>query len=542
MRRALYLIPAVMLTASLVVAARGVPSYAVAPGSNGLIAFESDRDGDLEIFTIQLDGTALTKLTQNAVADRNPAWSPDGTEIVFTRDAPAAQCAGGASGTCRNVWVMNADGTGELRLTNEPANVADADPAWSPDGSTIAFAHPTNNAGQYYKQIWTVPAASGAPTQLTSAAFASWSPDWSPDGTKIVFTSTREGDAAIFTMNANGSAQTRVTFSGASAPPAFLLGGPSWSPDGTMLAFHGANSATLDVPRLLLANADGSQTATLYDPTGEVYPPSWAPNGNELVVTVNTGSGVSPNMQVYVVVASTGAASVLASSTSTEQNPSWQPTTAPSPTSSPSVSASASASPSASPSASASVSVSASATPPPPPPDGIHVAVTDDLFTPATVDIPRGGTLVFDHLGPSHHSATDATGMLLYDSGVVDETSPPTWYTFEAAGVYPFTCVLHPSMGGRARVPVRAVPAIGPLGKVRTITWATTGLAPAGFVYDVQVRRPGKGWAYLRKGTAFSATSFPADAGKGAYRFRARLRETGVAASGWSQPASIRVG
>jgi hypothetical protein len=168
--------------------------------------------------------------------------------------------------------------------------------------------------------------------------------------------------------------------------------------------------------------------------------------------------------------------------------------------------------------------------------------VTDNLFTPSTVDIPRGGTIVFDHLGPSHHTATDATGMLLYDSGVVDETSPPTWYTFTAAGVYRFTCLLHPEMGGRARVPIGAKPATGPLGKVRTITWATPGLAPAGFVYDVQIKRPGKHWAFLRKGTTFSATSFLADAGKGTYRFRGRLREPGVAASDWSQPASIRVG
>jgi hypothetical protein len=167
--------------------------------------------------------------------------------------------------------------------------------------------------------------------------------------------------------------------------------------------------------------------------------------------------------------------------------------------------------------------------------------VTDDLFTPSTVDTPRGGTLVFDHFGPSHHSATDATGMLLYDSGVVDETSPPTWFTFDAAGVYPFTCVLHPSMGGRARVPVRAAPATGPAGKIRTLTWAG-GYAPAGFVYDVQVRRPGEGWTSWKKAASAPSASFLADAGKGTYRFRARFRETGVAASGWSQPASIRVG
>lgn len=181
--------------------------------------------------------------------------------------------------------------------------------------------------------------------------------------------------------------------------------------------------------------------------------------------------------------------------------------------------------------------LSASATPP----EGIHVEVRDDYFLPAAVDIPRGGTIVFDHLGPSHHTATDGTGMGLYDSGSVDETSPPTWYTFEAAGMYRFVCVFHAHMSGRAYVPVRAAPATGRASRPRTITWAT-GPAPDGFVYDVQIRRPGAGWTPWRMRVVKRAASFRADAGTGRYRFRARLHESGVAASGWSRPAMIEVG
>jgi plastocyanin len=175
------------------------------------------------------------------------------------------------------------------------------------------------------------------------------------------------------------------------------------------------------------------------------------------------------------------------------------------------------------------------------PPEGIHVEVRDDYFSPAEVDIPRGGTIVFDHLGPSHHTATDGTGMGLFDSGSVDETSPPTWYTFEAAGLYPFVCVFHPQMSGRAYVPVRAAPATGSPSRARTITWAT-GPAAVGFVYDVQIRRPGSGWTSWRLGVVKPGASFRADAGTGRYRFRARLHEPGVATSGWSRPASIEVG
>ena len=174
-------------------------------------------------------------------------------------------------------------------------------------------------------------------------------------------------------------------------------------------------------------------------------------------------------------------------------------------------------------------------------PNEVQVEVTDFRFTPASVVLPRGGTIVFVHLGPSHHSATDATGMLLFDSGSVDETSPPTSYTFEAAGVYPFVCTPHPFMGGRVSVPVRAAPASGSATRARTVTFAA-GPAPDGFAYDVQVRRPGDGWASWKRGVSEPSASFTADAGEGTYRFRARLREIDVASSRWSEPSSIRVG
>jgi plastocyanin len=174
-------------------------------------------------------------------------------------------------------------------------------------------------------------------------------------------------------------------------------------------------------------------------------------------------------------------------------------------------------------------------------PDEVHVAVTDFRFTPANVALPRGGTIVFDHMSTTHHSATDATGMLLYDSGSVNDTSPPTSYTFEAAGVYPFICTPHPFMGGRVSVPMRVAPATGSLHKARTVTWAT-GPAPDGFVYDVQIRRPGSGWTSWRSAAVEPSASFLADAGTGTYRFRARLHDPGVAASRWSQPAAIEVG
>lgn len=177
-----------------------------------------------------------------------------------------------------------------------------------------------------------------------------------------------------------------------------------------------------------------------------------------------------------------------------------------------------------------------------PPPDATHVDVVDTRFDPSTVSISRGGTVVFDFVGPSHHTATDSSGLGLYDSGSVGPGGPSTSFTFQAAGVYPFTCTPHPFMGGRVTVPMRVAPRSGSMHEAFTVTWAAVE-AWDGVFYDVQVRRPGKVWKAWRTGVTTRLDSFIPGAGKGRYRFRARLRDPGLGeASRWSAPAAVDVG
>jgi plastocyanin len=175
------------------------------------------------------------------------------------------------------------------------------------------------------------------------------------------------------------------------------------------------------------------------------------------------------------------------------------------------------------------------------PSDAVHVDSLDDFFTPSTVDIARGGSVSWDFTGENHHSATDGTGLGLYDSGVVPGGAPSISFAFPAAGTYPFVCILHAQMVGRVHVPVRAAPARGDLRRRFTVTWAAA--APAdGDVYDVQIRPPDGGWKGWRIGVSALSHAFVQDAGSGSYRFRARMRDaaTGKAAD-WSLPTEIRV-
>ena len=199
------------------------------------IAFQSDRDGNFEVYVMNADGSAQTRLTGNSAFDGVPGWSPDGTQIAFTSDRD-----GNAE-----VYVMNADGTAQTRLTTNPGS--DGGPVWSPDGTQIAFS----SAGIKVMN----PDGSGQ-TALTSGANDS-QPDWSPDGSMITFDSPQDGDFEIYKMNADGSNQTQLTAN------TVVDAGPAWSPDGAKIAFYTDRFNTVGFTEIYAMNADGSAPTNL---------------------------------------------------------------------------------------------------------------------------------------------------------------------------------------------------------------------------------------------------------------------------------------
>lgn len=162
----------------------------------GKIAFASDRDGNFEVYLMDADGGGQQRLTENPAEDYSPAWSPDGKRLAFvsTRDGNA------------EVYVMNADGTGQTRLTNNTAS--DLRPAWSPDGTRIAFV--TNRDGN--DEIYTMGPDGLNQTNLTHSQGDDSSFSFSPDGSLIVFSSRRDDDQfQLYVMNFDGTGVSRVT-------------------------------------------------------------------------------------------------------------------------------------------------------------------------------------------------------------------------------------------------------------------------------------------------------------------------------------------
>jgi tol-pal system beta propeller repeat protein TolB len=218
-----------------------------------------------DLWTMNDDGTRKRRLTwTKKIGETAPAWSPDGTQIAFAVTSPGHQ----------GIWLVRVDGHGRRQLTVG----ADTHPSWSPDGSTIAFSRSGVNFPE--PQIFVVPAAGGAATDLTDDATSAYvDPAWSPDGSRILFSSDRTdpNQLDLWVMNPAGSGIARVTNT-----PSRSEFGPAWSPDGRKIvysgygSFHGASSSQLYVSR-----TNGTGRRTLTHACGECAivndDPSWQP-------------------------------------------------------------------------------------------------------------------------------------------------------------------------------------------------------------------------------------------------------------------------
>lgn len=336
------------------------------------LAFQTDRDGDDNIYTMQANGALQTPLTANHASDLEPHWSGDGRQIAFSSDrdgsfdiylmsdsgadqrvlAPfdaddrqprwgpvpvpsvdeLAMSAGLLSGL-RNLYIVSATGAQRSQITDSRAS-DDTMPAWSPDGNWLAFA--SNRTGQYDIYVIPAPARPGSPRpargadadrgaealRLTDHPGPDMHPEWSPDGTQIAFEARRdEGDWDIWVMKADGSDARNLTPDQNADD-----GNPAWSPDGKRIAFSSNRGGNFDIYVMPAPGAeagDAGEPARLTRGRNDDFYPAWSPDG--ALIAFRSSSATTGQQQIDIVRSDGQPFRMLSSGQANDDMPAWAP-------------------------------------------------------------------------------------------------------------------------------------------------------------------------------------------------------------------------
>lgn len=190
------------------------PTPTPLPGAT-LVAFETNRDGNAEIYVLDTVTGELVNLTRHPAEDHAPTWRPDGGALAFESHRDGNW----------ELYVLDLATAQLARITDHPAY--DGAPAWSPDGMQLAFeSYRDGNL-----EIYITDTAGGAARRLTDNEAGDYGPAWSPDGQEIAFTSWRDKNKEVYAVSAEGGDPRNLTQNAGDDED------PAWSPDGEQLAF-----------------------------------------------------------------------------------------------------------------------------------------------------------------------------------------------------------------------------------------------------------------------------------------------------------------
>lgn len=250
-----------LYAAAGVLSVLGTPQQAAAPG---VIAFVGRKGAQTDLFTVKPDGSDLTQLTQDLAQESEPAWSPDGSRLAYISAVEDPQ----TRALSFYVYVVAANGSNRVQVTNEPIEPTSS-VDWSPDGSRLVFER-TFGVGKGIN-VCAVNADGTNPARLTNDPNNDQDPVWSRSN-KIAFLGTRApGGRGLYSMNPDGGGIQPILVNAG-----LVYGPPRWSPDGTRIAYNNPGRGGITI-----ALANGSQPNAIGEASPD--PAEWSRDGSKVV-------------------------------------------------------------------------------------------------------------------------------------------------------------------------------------------------------------------------------------------------------------------
>ncbi|NNK11531.1 MAG: DUF5050 domain-containing protein [Flavobacteriaceae bacterium] len=272
---------------------------------SGTIAFNTNRDGNKEIYLMDVEGKNLRNITDNPAMEYGPSWFPDGDKIIAYSNRDGNP----------ELYYFDLKKDTSIRITEDPAD--DVLPMVSPDGSQIVFM--SNRNGES-RSVYKMKIDGSDIEALTNNADYEESPSWSPDGEHILFTrqlrdlndTTHAANGEIFRMKADGSEVNRITNKSG------YDSGAVYSPDGKHIAFYGPEGNNFEI---FLMDKEGGNIKNITSDTLDCYSPSWSPDGKWIAYTAGTAN----NYDIYIINLENGEKRRLTNTEIRNESPAWAP-------------------------------------------------------------------------------------------------------------------------------------------------------------------------------------------------------------------------